>query len=259
MAYIGQKGGIAMESRGKRLALGTAAAAIAIAGGAALAQSWNRQAAGQAHASFVTQGSGESYGYMMGGSAAPGWEQGGSLPGYMMGGSGSPGEIMGRQFANGPGPRISSSAASTAAQAVPSGARIDRARRTVTFSTTQVHLNVVATMTGSTDGFEVAGMSNPSIVVPRNSTLEISFVNADQDMAHGLAIVPQGAGNSEVPMMTAGPAFTGAAVWFLGDATASSAPEQTISFSADHVGTYQYICPVLGHALAGMQGELIVS
>ena len=248
-----------METRGRRLALGAAAAALLIVGGAAWAQSWNDQAAGQAHASFVTQGSENSYGHMMGGAAAPGWEQGGSLPGYMMGSSGSPGEIMGREYANAPGPRIASSAALGAAQAVPTGARIDRARQTVIFSSTQVRLSIVATMTGSSDGFEVGGMTNPSIVVPRDSTVEITFVNADQDMAHGLAIVPQGAGNGEMPMMTAGPAFTGAAVWFLGDATNSSAPEQTISFSADHAGTYQYICPVPGHALAGMRGELVVS
>ncbi len=248
-----------METRIKRATLGAGAAAILIAGSAAWAQGWSRQVAGQGQASFDTQGNGSSYGYMMGGSGVPGWEQGGSLPGSMMGGSGSPGEIMGREYANAPGPRIASPAAMSAAQAVPAGAHIDRARHAVTFSSRQVHLTIVATMTGSSDGFEVGGMANPSIVVPPDSTVEINFVNADPDMAHGLAVVPGGAGNSVMPMMTARPAFTGAAVWFLGDATKSSAPEQTIRFSVGVAGTYQYICPVPGHALAGMQGDLIVS
>ena len=247
-----------MRTQRRALALG-AATAVLLAGGALLAEHWGRQPAGQVHTSFSEQGSTYSNGYMMGGSNAPGWEQGAPFQGSMMGGSNAPGQIMGRLYANAPGPRITTSAAQALAQAVPAGAKISRSHGTVTFSSSEVHLTIVAAMKAGTDSFELAGMTNPSIVVPRNSKVEVTFVNADQDMAHGLAVVPQGAGNTEMPMMAAGPVFGGASVWFLGDATASGTPERTLVFSADRAGTYQYICPVPGHALAGMQGELIVS
>ncbi|MDA8386887.1 MAG: sulfocyanin-like copper-binding protein [Actinomycetota bacterium] len=247
-----------MRTSGRTFALG-AATAVLLSGGALLAEHWGRQTASQIHMSLSAQGNSHSNGYMMGGSNAPGWERGTPLQGSMMGGSNAPGLIMGRLYANAPGPRISTSAAMALAKAVPEGAKISPAHRTVTFSSTHVHLTVVATMMAGTDGFELAGMTNPSIVVPQNSKVEVTFVNADNDMAHGLAVVPQGAGDVGMPMMTAGPVFDGASVWFLGDATASGAPEQTLTFSADRAGTYQYICPVPGHALAGMQGELIVS
>ena len=157
-----------MRTPQRTLALG-AATAVLLAGGALLAEHWGRQPAGQVHTSFSEQGNSYSNGYMMGGSNAPG-------------------QIMGRLYANAPGPRITTSAAQALAQAVPAGAKISRSHGTVTFSSTEVHLTIVAAMKAGTDGFELAGMTNPSIVVPRNSRVEVTFVNADQDMAHGLAV-----------------------------------------------------------------------
>jgi plastocyanin len=59
-----------------------------------------------------------------------------------------------------------------------------------------------------------------------------------------------------MPMMTSRPAFAGSTVWFLGDATAAGMHASTMTFIASTSGTYQYLCPVPGHAENGMHGTL---
>ena len=60
-------------------------------------------------------------------------------------------------------------------------------------------------------------------------------------------------------MMTASPAFNGAALWFLGNPTAAGMHEATRSFTASTPGHYAYLCPVPGHAQKGMTGSFTVS
>jgi len=62
-----------------------------------------------------------------------------------------------------------------------------------------------------------------------------------------------------MPMMTERPAFTGAALWFLGNPTSAGMHEGTLTFTATTPGTYQYLCPVPGHAQQGMTGTFTVS
>ena len=57
--------------------------------------------------------------------------------------------------------------------------------------------------------------------------------------------------------MTARHAFTGSALWFLGNPTAGL-HEGTLTFTAATPGTYHYLCPVPGHAQKGMAGILTV-
>jgi plastocyanin len=59
-------------------------------------------------------------------------------------------------------------------------------------------------------------------------------------------------------MITASPAFAGAAVWFLGDPTAAGMHAGTLTFTASKAGTYRYLCPVPGQARAGMAGTFVV-
>lgn len=47
----------------------------------------------------------------------------------------------------------------------------------------------------------------------------LRVINADPDTAHGLVITASQATSSWMPMMTARPAFTGSALWFLGNPT----------------------------------------
>lgn len=199
------------------------------------------------------------YGWMMGGTAAPGWMAGGTLPGFMMGNSSDPGKVMGSLFANAPGPRVTAAEGSRLGDQVPAGATVDRAASRLTFTTSNVHFAVVASPTMPAENFRIAGMTNPTIVVPAGSKVTIEFINADEDMAHGLVVTASGAASSRMPMMTAAPAFPGAALWFLGDSTSAGMHEGTISFTATTPGNYQYLCPIPDHAQEGMVGNLTVA
>lgn len=108
------------------------------------------------------------------------------------------------------------------------------------------------------ENFEVAGLTDPTIVVLVGATVQVDLVNADQDMAHGFVVAAQGAQNSPMPMMTASPAFAGSALWFLGDPTSAGMHAGTLSFTASAAGTYSYFCPVPGHAQEEMEGNFVV-
>ena len=212
---------------------------------------------------------GTSYGWMMGragytwmtgGTSAPGWMIGNSLPGFMMGANTDPGQVMGRLFADAPGPRVSSEQATALGSQVPAGASVDRAANRVTFTATSVSFTVVASPAGGPDEtFRIAGLVNPTVVVHHGAHVSIQLVNADPDSAHGLVITASTAGSSWMPMMNASPAFAGAALWFLGNSTSAGMHTGTLSFTAGASGTYQYLCPVPGHVQKGMVGTLVLS
>ena len=200
------------------------------------------------------------YQWMTGGVSAPGWMTGGTLPGPMMGaGAGTdPGKIMGRLWANAPGPRVSAAQAAALGGPVPAAARMDRAANTITFTATTVRMTVLASPSGGPDEtFRIAGLTNPAIVVPAGSQVSIEVINADPDTAHGLVITAS-QDTTWMPMMTARPAFTGSALWFLGNPTSAGMHAGTLTFTAATPGTYRYLCPVPGHAQQGMAGAFTV-
>jgi rusticyanin len=200
------------------------------------------------------------YRAMMGGLDAPAWMTGSALPGYMMGTSRDPGKIMGSLFANAPGTRVSPAQAATLGRQIPAGATVSSAGHRITFSGTTVRLVVLASPAGGPDEtFRIAGMVNPAITVKAGARVSIEVINADPDTAHGLVITAGQAGSSSMPMMTASPAFTGSAVWFLGNPTSAGMHAATLSFTASTPGTYRYLCPVPGHAQEGMTGTFTVN
>jgi rusticyanin len=199
------------------------------------------------------------YQWMTGGTGAPGWMNGGTLPGSMMGTGSDPGTIMGSLWANAPGPRISAQQAAALGNQAPAGARIDRAANTITFTTTTIRLTILASPAGGPDEtFRAAGLTNPTIIVPAGAQVSIEVVNADSDTAHGLVVTGSGAASSWMPMMTARPAFTGSALWFLGNPTPAGMHAGTLTFTASAPGTYRYLCPVPGHVQKGMTGTFTV-
>jgi rusticyanin len=211
---------------------------------------------------------GSSYGWMMseagyrwmtGGAASPGWMMGGSLPGVMTGGGTDPGKVMGSLWANAPGPRVSAAQAAALGSQVPTGAQVDRAANTLTFTTATVRLTIVASPAGGPDEtFRAAGLVNPRIIVPAGARVAVQLINADPDTAHGLVITAADAAGSWMPMMTARPAFADSALWFLGNPTSAGMHAGTVTFTATAPGSYRYLCPVPGHAQKGMAGAFIV-
>jgi rusticyanin len=212
---------------------------------------------------------GSSYGWMMrqagyqwmtGGTGAPGWMRGQGLPAFMMRGAAGtdPATVMGTLFANAPGPRVSPAQATALGSQVPAGASIDQAARTISFTAMNVNLVVLASPSMPAESFRIAGMTDPAISVPAGAHVTIELINADEDMAHGLVIASAGSARSWMPMMTAAPAFSGSALWFLGKPTAAGMHAGTLTFTAGTPGSYQYLCPVPGHAQEGMAGTFTV-
>lgn len=200
------------------------------------------------------------YSWIMGGANAPGWMHGGTLPGYMMGADTDPGKVMGRLFANGPGPRVSSVKATQLGNSVPVDTSVSAGNNSITFSGNSANLVALASPAGGPDEtFRMAGTVNPTISVKTGTRVTIEVVNADPDTAHGLVVTATGSASSWMPMMTSPPAFTGAALWFLGNPTSAGMHAGTISFVASTPGTYQYLCPVPGHAQKGMVGTFVVT
>jgi len=97
------------------------------------------------------------------------------------------------------------------------------------------------------------------VIVPAGARVSIEVVNADPDTAHGLVITASRDTQSWMPMMTARPAFSGSALWFLGNPTSAGMHAGTLTFTASRPGTYRYLCAVPGHARKGMTGAFIVS
>jgi rusticyanin len=248
---------------------------VAVAGGgpggrpsaAGPGYSWYHSMMGRYYGSSMMGGSSNGwmmsprgYHWMMGGTSAPGWMQGGRLPTSMMGTTTDPGKIMGRLWANAPGPRVSAAQATRLGSQVPAGATINRARHTITFAAASIHLAAVASPPGGPDEtFRIADMVNPAVVVPAGAKVSIEVVNADPDTAHGLVITTSTGQSSWMPMMTSRPAFTGSALWFLGNPTSAGMHAGTLTFTATTPGTYHYLCPVPGHAQKGMTGPFTVS
>jgi rusticyanin len=200
------------------------------------------------------------YQWMMGGAGAPAWMRGQALPGFMMGTSSDPGQVMGSLFANAPGPRVSAAQAARLGSQAPAGATLDRAANRITFTGASVRLTVLASPAGGPDEtFRIAGLTDPAITVPAGAQVSIEVINADPGTAHGLVITASGATSSRMPMLTARPAFTGSAAWFLGNPTSAGMHAATLSFTASAPGTYRYLCPVPGHAQKGMTGTFTVS
>lgn len=205
------------------------------------------------------------YRWMTGVDGVPGWMRRNDFPASMMGSgplgaSTDMGKLMGRLWANAPGSRISPAHAARLSDQVPTGAHLNRAARTITFTTSSVQLVVVASPAGGRDEtFRIAGMVNPAITVPAGARVSIQVINADPDTAHGLVITSAAARTSWMPMMTSRPAFTGSALWFLGNLTAAGMHTGTLAFTASTPGIYHYLCPVPGHAKEGMTGLFTIT
>lgn len=139
----------------------------------------------------------------------------------------------------------------------PAGASIDTRTSTITFRTTTVSFTVVAIAPGKPDmTFTIAGLTNPTVIVPDGAHVTVQFINNDTDEAHGWLITdnkpPFGFGQHPAP------AIAGASARVIGNPTAAGDGATTISFVAGSPGSYDYICPMPGHAQMGMHGSFIV-
>lgn len=141
--------------------------------------------------------------------------------------------------------------------AVPVGASVDACTNRITFAGGDVSFVVEAVPADNPDmTFRVAGLVDPTIVVNRGATVTVEFINADTDQAHGWVVT--GGRPPFTFRPDAGPAFPGAAAAVIGDPVGGRQGARNITFDADTVGDFHYLCPMPGHAEMGMQGAFTV-
>jgi hypothetical protein len=255
---------------GAVLATGSAAAAPAVTGAT---YSWyhatmtSYAAAGPA-AATARLTSPASYRWLFGNgaSAAPGWMTGARAPATVIPSGADPAQFIGLLTASAPGPRLSADGAAAAAAVAPVGAMVSKAASTITFTTSEVSLAILASRSGTDYSFQAAGLTNPKIIVPAGARVTVLFINADADGANGFVVLPARSSSGFAPASTwsepaasGKPAFAGAALWFLGDPSAAGLHAGTVSFTASTPGSYSYLCPCPNHARSGMTGDFIVT
>lgn len=206
-----------------------------------------------------TGGGAGGYAGMMGGGSDGAEGMMGHSAAGIMGGTGA--GAMGTAMAGTNVQSVSTATAQSLGDAVPAGATADRARNRLVFQTPDVHLAVLASPADGPDmTFRIAGMADPTVVVPQGAQVSVEFLNADADTAHGWLLTP-GAPSSfpYMAMMADPPAFGRSFAVPLGNPTATAMPVETITFTASQSGQYTYLCPVPGHAQRGMHGGFEVT
>jgi FtsP/CotA-like multicopper oxidase with cupredoxin domain len=167
------------------------------------------------------------------------------------------GKAIGRALAGRAPQTVALAAAEREANAIPPGATVDPRAGLIRFQTTTVSLMMAASPPDGPDmRFRAAGLSDPTISVPRGARVTVHLINADSDTAHGWVLLSPAVDIGGVPH---GPrAFAGSVAGLLGDPTSAGQAAETITFNASQPGTYAYICPVPGHAAMGMHGTFEV-
>lgn len=202
-------------------------------------------------------GAGNGPGMMGGGGSGAGYG-----PGMMMGGA----AMNDRPAATGWGgavwdyARVSRYLAASGMQGA-----VDKAGKTVSFSGSEVTIDMVAVQPGHDDGtFEVRGVSNPTLVVPAGATVHLNLVNMDygKNMQHGVIITSAVPPYRRYVMMQTGPGLAGIAPplpWRSAkNIERSDYAVKGTTFVARTPGVYWYICQTPGHAEKGMYGKFVV-
>ena len=140
------------------------------------------------------------------------------------------------------------------------GASIDPTANTVTYMGQTVTLVALASPDGKPNmTWEIDGLVNPTVVVRPAAQLDVVLVNTDWGYMHGFELTTTPPPYPYMAMAGVAPSF------FLmplpprtaKDTATASYYTRGASFTTPS-GTYHYLCPVPGHAAAGMSGMLVV-
>lgn len=128
---------------------------------------------------------------------------------------------------------------------------VSAGKKTLTFRQKTVRLVVDSGPANDMLSYRIAGLRNPTLIVPAGATIKALFVNTDDDMMHNLRFTVQkppfkgpvkSAGTANLPYKSE---------------TAYHAEDLTMRVPT-RAGTYTYLCTVPSHAAGGMYGTLIV-
>ena len=199
-----------------------------------------------------------------GGAGASGYTGSNAMMGGTGGGTGAnggTGGMMGGGAMMGGGDTVSAGALTSLVRRGEQGATVDAAANTATYAGHSVTLVALASPHGKPNmTWEIDGLINPTVTVAPGAQVTVVLVNTDWGYMHGFELTTTPPPYPEMAM--AGVADT----FFLmplpprteKDPATASYYTRSASFTAA-TGTYHYLCPVPGHAAAGMFGTVVVS
>ena len=106
--------------------------------------------------------------------------------------------------------------------------------------------------------WQVDGVDNPSISVPKGATVRVVFADGDPGYAHGLEVTTAAPPYSLMAMMEGSIVAPGAFIMPLPPPAGGLWYAVTTTFQAPAPGTYFLICPVPDHAAQGMWAKFVV-
>lgn len=153
-------------------------------------------------------------------------------------------------------PKVVTSRELAAAQKTETPGQASPDGKTLTFRQAVVRLVAVTGPDGDMLSYRIDGRRSPTLVVSPGATLQMLFVNTDDDMKHNLRF---GAALKAYPSVMT---FYGK----MSVGTPELAPKSGAVFSGEELtlhapaapGTFVYLCTVRGHAQGGMVGKVVV-
>jgi rusticyanin len=138
-------------------------------------------------------------------------------------------------------------------------AQVSSSAGKIIYRTKQVSLVMVGAPPGRPGMYwQADGLVDPTILVPRGSTITVHFADGDPNTHHGWELTATPPPYPRMAMMEAWPVVPGAFAMPVPPPSGRTWYGRTLKFWAPPAGTYHYLCPVPGHAERGMWGTLIV-
>jgi rusticyanin len=105
------------------------------------------------------------------------------------------------------------------------------------------------------DVFVIDGLINPTLVIPKGTSVQFTVINLDNDMNHNLAI---SSASPPYPYMAMMSSMSGM-MSFLPPTNQGSAHEYSYTLTLDQSGNLWYLCTYPSHAQDGMYGKILVT
>jgi rusticyanin len=213
---------------------------------------------------------------MMGGNSGSFMAQYSGMMAMMNGGAGGYGGMMGGTGAGNFSTKVGTSTAESYANKLPSYARAYPNNNTVSFSSGNITLVVLAMgvqrainltheqppsydSNSSGNAFVVDGLIDPTLIIPKDAIVHVEFINLDSSEYHNVIMTATGPPYQYMPMSAMNGIVSMMPVIPHANYSVGSASEYNYTTVFDTTGTYWYLCMYPGHAQMGMYGKIIVA
>lgn len=136
----------------------------------------------------------------------------------------------------------------------PTSPQVDKARNTLTFSGSRIHILALAGPENAMFSYKIAGLTNPTLRVPAGVRVHLVVVNVDDDMSHDLVIWHPRRSYPVRPDVPPQAVRTHA----LPPRHGQTYQAEVLLIQALRPGSFDYFCSIPGHAKGGMHGRLDV-